>query len=316
MGATPFSSGDPVADRRAEFAETLAGQGDPAGAAEVLCGALERVPGWVAGWYRLGEFHERAGAAEAAAASYARALEADPADALGAGLRLDLLRVSPLAETLPPAFVELLFDQYALRFEASLVGKLAYRGPALIMEQLGAAGFAGAARALDLGCGTGLMGDVLRPYCAVLDGVDLSGAMLRQARAKGVYDRLEQADIAALGLSPRGYELIVAADVFAYLGALERVIAWCAGSLVPGGHLAFTVEAGEAPLTLKDSRRFAHSPAYLEDLLATAGFAAARIEACVVRQDRGQNIASLCVVACAPVAQRDREGDGEAALLV
>ena len=100
----------------------------------------------------------------------------------------------------PPAFVELLFDQYAPRFERSLVDKLAYRGPALILERLQANGFTRAQRALDLGCGTGLMGEVLRPLCTRLEGIDLSGEMLRQARAKGIYDRLEKADIAALDL--------------------------------------------------------------------------------------------------------------------
>lgn len=316
MGGKPFTCPDPAADRRASFAEALAEAGDLAGAIEVLSGAMERVPGWAAGWYRLGEYCERAGRMDEAAAAYARAVEADPCDALGAGLKRDLARGTPLAESMPPAFVELLFDQYAPRFERSLVDKLAYRGPALILERLQANGFTRAQRALDLGCGTGLMGEVLRPLCTRLEGIDLSGEMLRQARAKGIYDRLEKADIAALDLGAERYDLIVAADVFAYLGALERIIAWCAGSLGEGGLLAFTVEAGEGPVTLQESRRFAHSRAYLADLLAAAGFAQVAIEPCVVRQDRGADIASLCVVASAPALRHDREGDGEAMVAV
>lgn len=312
MAVKAFSSGDPVADRRAQFAETLAGEGDPTGAAEVLTGALALCPRWAAGWYRLGEYRERAGETGAAADAYARAVEADPADALGAGLKRDLLRKSPLAESMPAAFVELLFDQYAPRFETSLVGKLDYRGPQILMDRLVASGFTRAGRALDLGCGTGLMGEVLRPHCDVLEGLDLSAAMLKQARAKGVYDRLDKADIAALEVSPARYDLIVAADVFAYLGALERVIAWCAASLAPGGHLAFTVEAGEEAVTLKESRRFSHSRAYLEDLLTAAGFWQAAIEPCVVRRDRDADIASFCVTASLPAGRHDREGDGEA----
>ena len=31
-------------------------------AAELMLGALELAPGWAMGWFRLGEFHEAAGA--------------------------------------------------------------------------------------------------------------------------------------------------------------------------------------------------------------------------------------------------------------
>ncbi|WP_270375692.1 class I SAM-dependent DNA methyltransferase [Marinicauda sp. Alg238-R41] len=312
MAAKPFFSADPAADRRAAFADALAADGDLPGAIEVLTGALERVPGWAAGWYRLGEYCERAGQRDAATQAFARAVDADPADALGAGMKRDLLSAAPVCESMPAAFVELLFDQYAPRFETSLVGQLGYRGPELLFAQLASAGFTRAQRALDLGCGTGLMGEVLRPHCGTLIGMDISQAMLDQARAKHVYDRLEKTDIAALEIAPDRYDLIVAADVFAYLGALERIIAWCVASLVPGGRLAFTVEAGEAPVALRESRRFAHSPEYIADLLGQAGFAGVDMTPCVLRRDRGADIASLCVCASLPALTPDREDDGEA----
>ena len=43
---------------------------------------------------------------------------------------------------------------------------------------------------LDLGCGTGLGGAAFRPFVDRLVGVDLSPAMIAQAAAKGLYDRL------------------------------------------------------------------------------------------------------------------------------
>ncbi|WP_226623475.1 class I SAM-dependent DNA methyltransferase [Alloyangia pacifica] len=316
MLGTSFPCGDPLAERRAGFAETLAHLGDFGGAIEALRGALDLVPGWAAGWFRLGEYFEAVGELEEAAGAWDKAVDADPRDPLGAGLRRDLLRGVPVAESMPPAFVELLFDQYAPRFERSLVGKLNYRGPELLLDVLRAQGFARARHALDLGCGTGLMGELLRPACARLDGYDISSGMLAEAEAKGVYDALEKRDIAEMAAILPRYDLIVAADVFIYLGALERVIGWCAGALAPGGHLAFTVELGEAPVQLRESRRFAHSRDYVTGLMAEAGLGDVALEGCVLRQDRGQDVAALLVTARAPARVLDREGDGEAEALV
>jgi predicted TPR repeat methyltransferase len=314
MTATRFSSGDPVADRRADYAGQFAARGDIDAAIEVLAGALELVPGWAAGWYRLGEFHERAGQMAQAVAAWDRALEMDPADLMGAGLKRDLARAIPLADSMPPAFVERLFDQYAPAFDAALVDRLHYRGPDLLMQGLIANGFSSADRVLDLGCGTGLMGEVLRPHAAWLEGFDISARMLAEAEAKGVYDVLAKRDIARLELESERYDLIVAADVFAYVGALEGVIGWCRAALRTGGRLAFTVEAGEADVFLRESRRFAHGRAYLAGLLDQAGFAFTDIRDCVVRQDRGRDIGSFCVIASLAPARHDREGDGEACL--
>lgn len=314
MPGTAFPCGDPIAERRAGFAETLAHLGDYAGAIEALNGAMALVPGWAAGWFRLGEYLEAVGERGAAAEAWEKAVLADPRDPLGAGLRRDLLRGVPVAESMPPAFVELLFDQYAPRFERALVGRLNYRGPELLLAALQAQGFTRARHALDLGCGTGLMGEVVRPFCSLLDGYDISAGMLAEAAGKGVYDTLEKRDIAELAAILPRHDLIVAADVFIYLGALEQVIGWCAGALAPGGHLAFTVELGEAPVQLRESRRFAHSRGYVTGLLAEAGFTGVGLSDCVLRQDRGQDVAALLVTAQARARVLDREDGGAEAL--
>nr|WP_269101189.1 methyltransferase domain-containing protein [Mangrovicoccus ximenensis] len=165
-----------------------------------------------------------------------------------------------------------------------------------------------------MGCGTGLAGEVLRGRCGWLGGWDISAGMLRQAEAKGLYDSLEKRDLSQLEIGAERYDLILAADVFIYLGALERIIAWCAGSLAKGGVLAFTVEKGEAPLTLRESRRFAHSAEYLHGLLADAGLAEIRIGEAVLRHDRGEDIAGLVVTAALPQLHREGQGDGEEAV--
>jgi predicted TPR repeat methyltransferase len=292
MSSVLSSSGDLSADRRYQFAQSLAGAGDFAAAADLMLETLTRVPGWAAGWMALGDWAEAAGRDEQAAESFGRVQVLDPADRFGAGLRLDLLRRVPVAEAMPAAFVETLFDQYALRFEASLKDKLDYRGPDLLAAAVpGRLG-----RVLDLGCGTGLMGQAIAGRCDWLEGWDISTGMLDQARAKRLYDRLEKRDLARLEHGAARWDTILAADVFIYLGALERITAWVVHALAPGGRFAFTVEAGEgAEVTLQPSRRYAHGADYLCGLMADAGFSAVQMDPVTLRQDRGAPVAAYVV---------------------
>jgi len=309
MASFGASSGDPRVDRRHAFAEGYAESGDLAAAIGILSEALDLVPDWAVGWFRLGEWHEAAGDVPRAIAAWERALEADPADRLGAGLKRDLARSVPLTEAMPPAFVEALFDQYAPRFEQSLLGQLGYCAPVLLADALAGRRFT---RAMDLGCGTGLAGAALRDTCDWLEGCDISAAMLAEAAGKGIYDRLEKRDLGEMALGDARFDLIVAADVFIYLGALERILGWCAGSLVPGGVLAFTVEEVEtASVVLQPSRRFAHSRAYLAEVLSAAGFGSARMDTVVLRMDRGEPVRGVIVLAEATRSGVRRQDDGE-----
>lgn len=309
MQGTRFPSGDPAADRRAGFAETMLHLGDLAAAIEAMKSALDLAPDWAAGWFRLGEWYEAAGLEAEAVSAWDRAILADPADPLGAVLKRDLLRGTQVADTLPPAFVELLFDQYAPRFDTALQDRLGYRGPQIIADALRAAGATAVTHAMDLGCGTGLTGEVLRPLAQTMHGVDISAGMLAEAEAKGLYDRLIKGDIAALPLADLPYDLIVATDVFNYLGALDGVMTWIAGSLAPGGLLAFTVEKGTQGYTLQEARRFAHSPGYVRDLLTQAGLTQITLTDCVLRHDRGTDVMGLTVTARATATQHTREGE-------
>lgn len=286
-------------DRRADYADMLSSSGDHEAGADLLRDALSLAPGWAAGWFRLGEMREAAGDASAAAAAWTEALRLDPADPLGASLKLALIGAAPEPGALPSAFVEALFDQYAPRFDEKLVGRLGYRVPELIMGALARAGATGFDRVLDLGCGTGLMGERLRGAAGFVEGFDISSGMLRKAAAKRVYDRLERVDLQRLEAGGRQADLVVAADVFLYLGALDRILSTVAGMMPPGGLLAFSVEwhDGPEPMVLRASRRYAHSEPHLRDLLARLGFEIVSIDREPIRQDRGEPIEGLIVVA-------------------
>lgn len=139
MQPLKISSGDLTADRRADYAEMLFGSGEHAAAAELLLGALELAPQWAAGWFRLGEMQETAERLDVAAQAWATALKLDPADRLGAALKLQLIGKGPAAAAPPSAFVETLFDHYAETIEDSLVGKLGYRLPEFLDRAIRAA---------------------------------------------------------------------------------------------------------------------------------------------------------------------------------
>src|SRR3546814_10698582 len=93
MRSIPFSSGDVLADRRADYARMLAEAGGLKAAGELLAQALERAPSWPAGWFRLGEYREKAAERQGALDAYRQALLLDPKDAFGARLKLPVLGV-------------------------------------------------------------------------------------------------------------------------------------------------------------------------------------------------------------------------------
>ncbi len=299
MTPVQFSSGDLVADRRFAFAEMLADSGDHPAAAELMKETLALTPRWAAGWFRLGEMLEEAHNPTEAEAAWREALRLDPADRHGAALKLELMGAAATNGHASGGFVEALFDQYAPEFDAALVERLSYRVPELLAEALARGGHGQFAHALDLGCGTGLMGERLRGMTSFMEGVDISGGMLRRAEAKRIYDRLTRADLHLAEFEPGRADLVTAADVFMYVGALDGIFANVAAALAPGGRFAFSVErhAGPEPMVLRPSRRYAHSEGAIRALLAAHGFDVAVLESAPIRTDRGEPIEGLIVVA-------------------
>ncbi|MFC4443484.1 methyltransferase domain-containing protein [Caulobacter henricii] len=201
------------------------------------------------------------GHAEAAAALGAWRLARQPDDQIQAYL---LQAVSGAAvDRAPPAYVEAHFDSFADKFDHQLVNLLNYRAPErmaeLVARHVGSFG-----AILDLGCGTGLSAPALAQFGGHLTGVDLSGAMLDHARARGGYDALVQGEaIAFLTDHPGAFDLIFAADMVIYFGDLSDLFRAAAGALRPGGLFTLSTESGTGTWTLLSSGRFAHADAYV-----------------------------------------------------
>lgn len=300
------TSGDLIADRRYAYGMDLLRDGDAAAAIDLFEQALERAPGWPPAWFALARARRDHFDPAGAAAAFRECLRIDPADRLGAGLELARIDSAVALDAAPPAYVEALFNAYAADFDQALVERLDYCAPTaladLVRQHAPDAAPHRFARVLDLGCGTGLAGEALRRDAAYLEGVDLADAMIDRATEKGVYDALARREILAHLMDARDrYDLIIAADVFSYLGALDRIFAAARERLAPGGLFAFTVERGEAAdWRVRASLRFAHSEDYIRRLAAATGLEVCGLEARPLRKDRGADVIGLLAVMRAP----------------
>lgn len=78
---------------------------------------------------------------------------------------------------------------------------------------------------LDLGCGTGQAGAWLKDYATTLVGVDVSPNMIEVARKKMLYQDLQITSMENyLAETTNTFDLIVAADSFAYVGELGEIV--------------------------------------------------------------------------------------------
>ncbi|WP_019906078.1 methyltransferase domain-containing protein [Methylobacterium sp. 77] len=302
------SSGDLLADRRYAYAEACLSEGDAEGAAEMAEQTLEIAPRYAAAWFLLGRAREARHLAttdvahhHAALRAYGNALDLDPHDELGARLRLVQIGEGATLGAISPAYIRALFDGYAARFERHLVDDLHYRGPKLLVEALGAVAGAPASfgDVIDLGCGTGLMGEALAGRTRSLMGIDLSPGMLVEAARRKRYDRLVEGDLGpVLDGEPSGSaDLVVAADVFIYVGGLGRVMTETARILRPSGLVGFTVQwQAEGGLVLGADARYAHGDRYLRRMSDEAGLDLVSLDPAAIRREREIDVPGRIVV--------------------
>jgi predicted TPR repeat methyltransferase len=299
-----LSSGDLMADRRFEFARDLQLKGDLPAAADLLMQAIELAPNFTSAWFTLADIREQLGEHDAAVSAFQKAQASDANDRHGAGLRLMRLGAEPLAG-MPQAYVQTLFDQYAPRFESSLVDELRYRGPKLLFRAVLSVRAAERKpalfkRAIDLGCGTGLAASAFARSVDHLIGVDLSPRMIERARTTGLYAELDVADMLQ-GLRVRpdaSADLILAADAMVYVADLAPVLKEASRVLAPGGLLAFTTEThGGEGVVIGHGLRYAHAAAYVCAAVESAGLELSLLEDRSARNEDNAPVPGLVVVA-------------------
>lgn len=182
----------------------------------------------------------------------------------------------------PAEYVRSLFNDYAPYFDQHLTAVLGYQVPQQLAEMIQAAdaraaGNVPALDILDLGCGTGLMAPLVKPFAKSLVGVDLSQRMIVKAEERGLYDSLVLGDATELlQTQHQSFDLIIAAELVIYIGDLAYLLPLVGNALRPGGLLALSIETGEEisetlGYKLRATRRYAHSPAYVRQMALVSG---------------------------------------------
>jgi len=261
--------------------------------------ATQQLPDDPDHWVTLGDLAHIVGRRDTAKEAYERYLQLSPGDAEVEHLLVSL-RDAPPPPRAPDECVVQLYARFAEFYERNMRTDLEYCGPEALASALERTiGPATGLDVLELGCGTGLAGGLLRRRARRLVGIDLSPDMVEHAKATQLYDVLEVAEITEwlARSTSRDFDMIAACDTFIYFGDLRQVLVPAAARLRIGGILAFTVERDEETgFRLTDSGRYVHSEAHVRAAAHDAGFVVEGVESPVLRYEYGEPVRALVVV--------------------
>jgi len=201
----------------------------------------------------------------------------------------------------PPSSVIALFDDFSSHYDDTMLAKLGYRAHIHLrtLAERVLPRLTPPWRILDLGLGTGLLGEVFKDLArgGRLDGIDLSPRMIEAARTRNIYDELILGDLESVLAKPgRSYDLILAADTMVYIGHLTTTFCGALNRLVPGGFYIFTCESkpGEG-WDLTKAHRFRHSESYIRAEAARAGFDFVDSMECFLRTESAEPVPGIAV---------------------
>jgi predicted TPR repeat methyltransferase len=284
------------------YADALAAANRPLEAVTMYRMSLALDRDRIAPHYNLGLLFQRLDNKADAHKCFRETLRIDP-DHPGAKHLAVAMSGGRAPSTAPAGYVSDLFDGYAVEFDEHLKGTLQYTVPeelfahvsASVSRDSGSVGWT----VVDLGCGTGLCGELFRPLANTLVGCDLSSGMLNKAAAKEIYDELHQEDlVTTLGRYDADIDLAIAADVFIYVGDLQPTFVALATALRTGGRLAFSIEdAQSGTFVLRDTGRYAHSKRWVNHVATEAGLTMEWTRAVTIRKEGDEEIRGHLIVA-------------------
>ena len=192
-----------------------------------------------------------------------------------------------------PAYVESLFDGFARKFDTVLTENLQYQLPAevahILQQRLQVNRVSSL---LDIGCGTGLLAPHVRKMTDSLVGIDMSEKMLERAAAIEMYDELVKVDVHDYLIGcQRRFDLLVALDVFIYIGEMNSFMAAVGECCQREARLVISTELLEGSgFCLQETGRFAHSDDYVEECVTRSGLRIKARHKTVLRTEKKQKV--------------------------
>lgn len=164
----------------------------------------------------------------------------------------------------PAEYSRILFDNFSSSFEATM-RDLDYNLPQLISQELGDL----SGKIVDLGCGSGLIGEKIKRDGNQLIGVDISSNILTLTKQKNIYHELVCADIMEYMLNKPNADWFIAADVMGYIGDFKKLVA-----MVYPSNFCFSVaiDKNSDTFSLHPNGRFAHNPSFVRKILKDIGY--------------------------------------------
>jgi predicted TPR repeat methyltransferase len=288
---------------RVDWAAMLYANGQADAAAEQYEQVLEIDPGNLLARSNLGRVLYKRGDLAGAEAHLRRCLELDPGDRHGVRLLLAVMGKAPPPDRISDTFVRSVYAERAKGWDETDT-YFAHRLAAAAVEKFAGRG---ALDIADVGCGTGLVGALVRDKARRLDGVDLSAEMLAVAGAKAVYDNLHQDELTAwLARTASQYDVVVSAATLIHFGDLLPPMEAAAHALRPSGLFVLTLfgpadpaEEGRVTISGGDlglAGCFIHGRRYVRDVAARAGFRVEMLADEVHERNNGAGVPGLVVV--------------------
>lgn len=138
--------------------------------------------------------------------------------------------------------VRFTYRDWADTYDSELLDEFGYQAPNAAVETLQKHLPSLDSVILDMGCGTGLVGELLHSLgYRHLDGLDLSPEMLEKAKARGVYRTLGEADLTETLEIEQIYDAVICVGVFSHQRSQAFDLVKLFAGLKPNGLLVATV---------------------------------------------------------------------------
>jgi len=236
------------------------------------------------GWYFLGNTYLIQDKKRQARDAFAKAVKLKPKNeealymlALASGKGMT---AANMPKRTPPSLIGGQFDVLAPTYAQDQLEMLHYEGHRELCNSIRACAVTGRIdhSILELGPGTGFCGPLVRDIAFQITGVDISQEMLNRAmkledsRGRKIYDSLIKRDLHVFlkEADPIAYDIVMAANVFCYVGDLEMVFGQVPRVLRDGGLFAFTADKAADGVNGysfdSETGRFSFTDIYLKDL--------------------------------------------------